>query len=62
MCIRDSTIPVRVELAGGMEAWPKRVRVGGKVDAVVYASGTGNPIAWLAGGLQRIRSITSYLH
>ncbi|MGB4826296.1 MAG: HlyD family secretion protein [Paracoccaceae bacterium] len=56
------TIPVRVELAGGMEAWPKRVRVGGKVDAVVYASGTGNPIAWLAGGLQRIRSITSYLH
>ena len=56
------TIPVRVELIGGMDAWPRKVRVGGKVDAVIYASGSGNPIAWLAGGLQRIRSITSYLH
>lgn len=55
-------IPVRVELVGGMEAWPKRVRVGGKVNAVVYASGRNNPIAWIAGGLQRIASITSYLH
>jgi multidrug resistance efflux pump len=56
------TIPVRVELLGGIEAFPNRVRVGGKVDAVVYASGTGNPIAWLAGVVQRVRSITSYLH
>ena len=56
------TIPVRVELIGGMAAWPLRARVGGKVDAVVYASGTGNPIAWIAGGIQRIKSITSYLH
>ena len=55
-------IPVRVELVGGMEAWPKRVRVGGKVDAVVYASGRSNPIAWIAGGLQRLGSITSYLY
>jgi len=56
------TIPVRVELIGGMEAFPKRVRVGGKVDAVIYASGSGNPIAWLAGAIQRVQSITSYLH
>lgn len=55
-------IPVRVELSGGMDAWPPRVRVGGKVNALVYASGTGNPIAWLAGSLQRIQSYISYLH
>lgn len=55
-------IPVRVELAGGMEDWPPQVRVGGKVHAVVYASGSGNPIAWIAGLLQRARSFTSYLH
>lgn len=55
-------IPVRIELAGGMESWPRQVRVGGKVHAVVFADGTGNPIAWVARGLQRIRSWTSYLH
>nr|WP_306264003.1 HlyD family secretion protein [Pararhizobium sp. IMCC3301] len=55
-------IPVRIELNGGMEAWPSQVRVGGKVHAVVFAAGKGNPIAWLAGGLQWIRSFTSYLH
>jgi len=55
-------IPVRVELAGGMDAWPPQVRVGGKVHAVVLADGTGNPLAWLTRGMQRARSITSYLH
>ncbi|TDT77982.1 multidrug resistance efflux pump [Litoreibacter halocynthiae] len=55
-------IPVRVELVDGMEAWPANVRVGGKVHAVVYASGKGNPIAWLSGAFQRIQSLTSYLH
>lgn len=56
------TIPVRVELIGGMAAWPLHARVGGKVNAVVYASGTSNPIAWIVGGIQRFNSITSYLH
>ena len=56
------TIPVRVELIGGIEAFPNRVRVGGKVDTVIYATGTGNPIAWLAGAVQRVKSIASYLH
>ncbi len=56
------SIPVRVELIGGMDAWPRAVRVGGKVDAVVYTGGGGNPIAWLAAGLQRIDAIFSYLH
>jgi multidrug resistance efflux pump len=55
-------IPVRIELNGGMEHWPRQVRVGGKVDAVVFTSGTGNPIAWLARAFQRIRSWASYLH
>jgi multidrug resistance efflux pump len=55
-------IPVRIEVAGGMDEWPRQVRVGGKVHAVIFADGTGNPIAWIAGGLQRLRSWTSYLH
>ncbi len=55
-------IPVRVELEGGIEAWPTNVRVGGKVHAVVYAGGRSNPVTWIASTLQRVRSITSYLH
>ncbi len=55
-------IPVRVELDGPMEDWPRQVRVGGKVHAVIFAGGTGNPIAWIARGIQRVRSWTSYLH
>lgn len=55
-------IPVRVELDGGMDAWPRQVRVGGKVDAVVFASGTGNPIALAARAMQRLRSWASYLY
>lgn len=54
-------IPVRIEMAD-MDDWPRRARVGGKVHAVVFAGGTGNPIAWVARGLQRVRSWTSYLH
>lgn len=55
-------IPVRVELDGGMQEWPRNVRVGGKVHAVVFAAGTGNPIALMARLSQRIRSWASYLH
>ncbi|WP_112323031.1 HlyD family secretion protein [Oceanibium sediminis] len=56
-------IPVRIELDGGMEAWPRAVRVGGKVHAVVFADGdTSGPIAYLARGIQRLRSWASYLH
>ncbi len=55
-------IPVRIELDGGMEAWPRQVRVGGKVHAVVFADGTGNPVAWLAKGIQHLRAFTSFLH
>lgn len=55
-------IPVRVELEGGMEAWPRKARVGGKVHAVILADGASNPVAWLARGMQRMRSWTTYLH
>ena len=56
-------IPVRIELEGGMDAWPKNVRVGGKVHAVIFANGSDTGmLAWFARGLQRIRSWTSFLH
>jgi len=55
-------IPVRLELAGGMEAWPNAVRVGGKVHATVFAGGTGNPVAWLARVVQRGRAWLSFLY
>src|SRR5699024_8148696 len=37
-------IPVRIELADGMDAWPRSARVGGKVHALVFAHGALNPI------------------
>ncbi len=55
-------IPVRIELADGMDAWPKKVRVGGKVSATVFTSGKGNPVAWLARAVQRFRAWFSYLY
>ncbi len=55
-------IPVRIEVEGGMEAWPRPARVGGKVHAVVFAGGEGNPLAWVASAMQRVRAFTSYLH
>lgn len=55
-------IPVRVELVGGMKNWPQQVRVGGKVNVVIFADGTRNPIALLARGMQRVGSWISYLY
>lgn len=56
-------IPVRIELEGGMDSWPRNVRVGGKVHAVIFASGSDTGVfALLARGLQRAQSWTSYLH
>lgn len=55
-------IPVRIQLAGGMQHWPRQVRVGGKVHAVVLADGTRNPIALLARATQRVRSWSSFLY
>lgn len=55
-------IPVRIELNGGMEAWPLKARVGGKVHALIYAEGRGNPIAILGTAMQRVRAWLTYLH
>ena len=55
-------IPVRIELAGGMDDWPRQVRVGGKVHAAIFTGSTANPVALIIRGLQRIRSWTSYLY
>ncbi|EKE45256.1 hypothetical protein OCGS_0346 [Oceaniovalibus guishaninsula JLT2003] len=55
-------IPVRIELAQNVADWPRSIRVGGKVHALILTEGTANPIALLARGLQRVRSWTSYLH
>ncbi|WP_417606397.1 HlyD family secretion protein [Primorskyibacter flagellatus] len=55
-------IPVRIEIDGGMENWPRAVRVGGKVHAVVFAQSDTGPIALIARGMQRLRSWFSYLH
>ena len=55
-------IPVRVELVlEEGESFPL-ARVGGKVHAVIYAGGTGNPVAWVVGLGQRVRAILSFLH
>lgn len=55
------TIPVHIELAPG-EDWPDNVRVGSKADALVYAQGRGNPVAWGAGALQTLATYFSYLY
>lgn len=50
-------MPVRIDLDGGIDAWPTVAKLGGKVDVVVMAEGRGNPLSWIAAGLQRLRSI-----
>jgi len=55
------TVPVHIELAEG-ETWPANLRIGSKANALIYAGGTGNPAAWLAGALQAVQSTFSYLY
>ncbi len=55
-------MPVHIELADGMQAWPLTVRAGAKVSVVVYAGGTGTPISGVASTLLRIQSWLSYLY
>jgi multidrug resistance efflux pump len=56
------TIPVRIALDTQSHDWPQNVRVGSKVDVVIYAGGQGNPIAWIANGLQHVHAFLSYLY
>lgn len=55
-------IPVRIELDGGLSAWPNAVKVGAKVTVVVYTSGEQNLSAWIAAALHRAQSLLSYLY
>ncbi|PAU76946.1 multidrug transporter [Halomonas salipaludis] len=55
-------MPVHIELEGGLEAWPRAVRAGGKVSVVVFAQGRDNPVAWLSSALLRLRAWLSYLY
>lgn len=55
-------MPVHIELDGGMENWPRTVRAGAKVSVVVFADGTGNPVAWVASAYLKLQSWLSYLY
>lgn len=55
-------MPVHIELDGGMENWPRTVRAGAKVSVVVFAGGTGNPVAWVASAYLKLQSWLSYLY
>ncbi|MHA6730384.1 HlyD family secretion protein [Devosia sp. A369] len=52
------SIPVRIEIVDDV---PANMRVGSKVNAMIYATGE-NPVAWLASGMQRIGALFSYLY
>ena len=55
-------MPVRIELEGGMDAWPVNVRAGGKVSAVIYTQDDDGPIAWIANAMHHVQSTFSYLY
>jgi multidrug resistance efflux pump len=48
------SVPVHVELEGGVDGWPERARIGGRAAVVVYAQGRGGAVAWMA--LQWLRA------
>jgi multidrug resistance efflux pump len=54
-------MPVRIELDGGMDAWPRKARVGGNVSVIVHATG-GGMISTVASGLQRVQSWLTALY
>lgn len=55
-------IPVHLELDGGLDAWPRAARIGGKAGVVIYAGGDSGPLAWIAGAMLRMRAWLSYLY
>lgn len=55
-------MPVHIELEGGMQNWPLTVKAGAKVSVVVFAGGTGSPIAWVASAFIKAQSWLSYLY
>lgn len=55
------SIPVHIELVEEQE-WPANVRIGSKASALVYATGTDNPVAAVASFFQTISAYLSYLY
>lgn len=55
-------IPVRIELDLEAKEWPRQIRVGGKVHAVVSTGSSWNPVTLTVRAIQRIRSWISYLY
>ena len=54
-------MPVRIELDGGMDAWPRKARVGGNVAVVIDANG-GGITWWVASGFQYVQSLLTALY
>jgi multidrug resistance efflux pump len=54
-------MPVRIELDGGIDAWPRKARVGGSVSVVVHSDG-GGVVSSVASGLQRVQSFLTALY
>ena len=54
-------MPVRIEIDGGLDAWPPKARVGGNVSVLVHATGEG-VIATMALGLQHAGSWLTALY
>ena len=55
-------LPVRVVLDGGMEAWPREARMGGKVGVVIHTRGLGHPVSLAARGWQQVQAWLSVLY
>lgn len=55
-------MPVRIELKGGMDAWPRTARAGGMVSAVIYTAAAPTPLQWVSAALQRAQAYLSYLY
>lgn len=55
-------IPVRLILDGGQDAWPEKVRLGGKVDVVIQAQEQAGLIAKTAQLMQQLRSVLTGLY
>tara|TARA_R110002049_G_scaffold188402_2_gene356874 strand:+ start:80868 stop:81980 length:1113 start_codon:yes stop_codon:yes gene_type:complete len=54
-------MPVRIEIDGGLDAWPPKARVGGNVSVLVHATGDGF-IDTIASGFQRAGSWLTALY
>lgn len=54
-------MPVRIEIDGGLDAWPQKARVGGNVSVLIHATG-GGVVSGIASGFQRVGSWLTALY